>query len=90
MTVYCVSYDLNKAGQNYAKLYEELRRSPSWWHHLDSTWLIRTTENAAQLTERIRRHLDSNDTLLVIRVTRDYGGWLKQEAWDWINANIDY
>ena len=24
MTVYCVSYDLNKAGQNYDALYEEL------------------------------------------------------------------
>lgn len=46
MTVYCVSYDLNKAGQNYNDLYEELKKSPNWWHHLDSTWLIVTNETA--------------------------------------------
>lgn len=28
MPVYCVSYDLNKAGQNYNALYEELKKSP--------------------------------------------------------------
>ena len=88
MTVYCVSYDLNKSGQNYTALYEELKKSSSWWHYLDSTWLILTSETVTQLTDRIRKNIDDNDSLLVIKVVRDYGGWLNQEAWDWINANV--
>lgn len=35
MSVYCVSYDLNKAGQNYNALYDELKKSPGWCHPLD-------------------------------------------------------
>ncbi|MDD5405692.1 MAG: hypothetical protein PHE73_01980 [Sulfurovaceae bacterium] len=88
MSVYCVSYDLNKSGQNYDNLYDELKKSSSWWHFLDSTWLIYTNESANQLSERIRLHLDKNDYLLVIKVTNEYSGWLPQEAWDWINKHV--
>jgi hypothetical protein len=88
MTVYCVSYDLNKPGKKYEDLYKELKNSSDWWHYLDSTWLIYTQESASQLSDRIKRHLDDNDTLIVIRVTRDYAGWLTQDAWDWINKYV--
>ena len=70
MSVYCVSYDLNQAGQNYNALYDELKKSPGWCHPLDSPWLISTGETAQQLSDRLRRHLDNNDTLLVIGVTK--------------------
>lgn len=86
MAIYCVSYDLNKAGQNYAGLYEELKRTGTWWHYLDSTWLIDTSESVQQITDRLLQRIDKNDSLLVIRVTREYQGWLTKAAWDWING----
>lgn len=88
MTVYCVSYDLNKAGQNYNALYEELKKAGTWWHYLDSTWLIDTSLTAQSLSDRLLKHIDSNDRLLVIKVTRDYQGYLPKEAWDWINQRV--
>lgn len=88
VTAYCVSYDLNKTGQNYNALYEELKKSPNWCHPLDSTWLIVTSESPQELANRLRKHMDDNDGLLVIRVTSDHAGWLSQEVWDWINENI--
>lgn len=88
MTVYCVSYDLNKTGQNYTDLHAELKNSPSWWHHLDSTWLIFTAESAEQLFSRLARHIDSNDQLLIVKVAREYQGWLSGEAWKWINEHV--
>ena len=90
MTVYCVSYDLNKAGQNYNNLYDELKKSSNWCHPTDSTWLIVTHESAEQLRNRIRNHMDDNDTLLIIKVIRPYSGWLTQEVWDWMDKNIPY
>ena len=88
MSVYCVSYDLNQAGKNYNALYDELKKSPGWCHPLDSTWLISTGETAQQLSDRLRRHLDNNDTLLVIGVTKEYAGWLTQDTWDWMRTDI--
>jgi hypothetical protein len=37
-----VGYDLNKPAQDYPKLIEKLKNFSAWWHHLDSTWLVRT------------------------------------------------
>lgn len=88
MTVYCVSYDLNKAGQNYNALYDELKASLNWWHYLDSTWLIYTHESAEALFQRLQKHIDNNDRLLVIKVVRNYQGWLTEEAWQWIRQYV--
>lgn len=88
MAVHCVSYDLNKTGQNYSKLYEELKKSPGYWHHLDSTWLISTNETASQLSERLKKCIDDNDAMLVIKVTSEYSGWLPQDAWDWLKIHL--
>lgn len=87
MSVYCVSYDLRKAGQNYNGLYEQLKRT-KWLHPVESTWLIATTESAQQLSDRLWTQLDQNDLLLVIRVTKPYWGVLSKEAWAWIEANV--
>ncbi|QQL51003.1 hypothetical protein [Mucilaginibacter ginkgonis] len=86
--VYVVGYDLNKPGQNYAGLMEELKKSPSWWHYLDSTWLIYTKESATQLRDRILNCVDNSDRLLVMEVTKNYSGWLPQEAWTWISNHL--
>lgn len=88
--VYCVSYDLNKPGQNYTPLYEELKKSLNWWHYLDSTWLIYTNETADQLWQRLRKHTDDSDNVLIIRVCDDKAGWLKKEAWEWIRTHVPY
>ena len=86
--VYCVTYDLKKPGQSYAKLYEVLKNSPKWWHFLQSTWLIQTNESAQQLYDRLKPHLDPNDFVLVIEIRNNAQGWLPKEAWDWINENV--
>jgi hypothetical protein len=92
MPAYSVPYDLNRQGQNYSALYDELRRTGTWWHRLDSKWLIVTTETASQLANRLRAVIDSNDSLLVIEVRNRAGnlaaGWLDQEAWNWITNNV--
>ena len=87
--VYLVSYDLRHPGRDYTGLYSELQRSPvGWWHYLESTGLISTTETLDELLFHIRPHIDDNDSLLVIEVMRNYQGWLLQEAWDWIGQQV--
>jgi hypothetical protein len=87
MSVYCVSYDLNRPGQSYQPLYDELKRSPFWCHPLDSTWMISTNESAQALTGRLLPKIDQNDRLLVIAVGRERQGWLPKEVWDWFNSH---
>jgi len=85
--IYAINYDLKRPGQNYDALHEAIKNcGSSWWHFLGSTWLVDTTLDAKGIWDRLAPHVDKNDFFLVIGVTRDYQGWLPQEAWDWING----
>ena len=88
MVVYVVSYDLWKPGKDYKGLSDELQRSPGWWHYLDSTWLIVTSESADQLYNRLRVNLDANDSILIVQAGTDVQGWLPKDAWTWIQQNL--
>lgn len=87
MTIFSVSYDLNNPGQKYAALYQELQKTDHL-HHLDSNWLVSTNETAENLSSRLRKHLDDNDNLLIIKVTQPYQGWLPKPSWDWISSRV--
>jgi len=88
MAVYVVSYDLRKPGRDYKGLSEVLQSSPSWWHYLESTWLIVTSESAGELYNRLVSHLDEGDSILVIQAGSDRQGWLPKDAWTWIQQNL--
>lgn len=82
--IYAVNYDLKKPGRDYSGLYSAIKSSGSWWHYLDSTWLVDTQLSADGIWELLSPHVDRNDSVLVIGVTKDYSGWLPRDAWDWI------
>jgi len=86
--VFLVTYDLNKPGKDYSSLYKTLKSAVTWWHYLDSTWLIETSESSAVWYNKIAPSLDANDHILVIQVTKNYEGWLPKEAWDWIRERV--
>ncbi|HVY19352.1 MAG TPA: hypothetical protein VHA70_04630 [Bauldia sp.] len=80
-----MNYDLKKPGQDYSSLFEAIQSCGDWWHHLGSTWLLDTNLTAQGIWNRIEPRVDKNDFFLIIGVTRDYQGWLPEDAWKWIN-----
>jgi hypothetical protein len=90
MRVLLVTYDLKKPSQEYSKLYEILKSLPKWWHYLESTWLILTSDSAKQLYDKLCPTLDDNDNVFLIEIIKgDYWGWLPKDAWKWIKENIN-
>ena len=87
--IYAVNYDLNRPGQNYQGLYSAIKGCGDWLHCLDSTWLVDTEDtglDAKGIWKQLEPHVDDNDRVLVIGVTRDYARQLPKKAWEWINA----
>lgn len=74
MSVYMVGYDLNKPTQNYKYLIDALKAYGTWWHHLDSTWIIETDQTASAIRDNLAQYLDSNDELLVAAISAP-GAW---------------
>ncbi len=84
--IFAINYDLKRPGQNYQALHEAIKSCGDWWHFLDSTWLVDTNLDAQGIWNSLAGHVDKNDILLIIGVTRNYQGWLPRSAWDWINS----
>lgn len=82
--IYAINYDLKRPGQNYEELYQAIKGCGVWWHYLGSTWLVDTSLTASGIWDSISPHVDKNDSVLIIGVTRDYTGWLPPDAWEWI------
>jgi len=80
-----VSYDLKVPGRDYAKLFETLKSASGWWHYLESTWVLSTTDSVAAWTDRIRATMDENDLFIIIDITgKTRNGWLTKDAWEWL------
>jgi hypothetical protein len=79
-----ITYDLKRPGQTYPALYAEIKKAGTWWHHLESTWIIETPGTPRQWYDVLSRHVDANDSLLVVEITSNYWGQVPKEAWDWL------
>lgn len=85
---YFVSYDLKKPGRDYSGLYSALKDLGKWWHYLDSSWLICTSETPEKILSRIKSSIDKGDRVLIIEVRDNCEGWLPKEAWAWIHNHV--
>jgi len=88
MNKYLITYDLkNKSIRDYQSLFIAIKSLGSWWHYLDSTWIIKTNLNSQQIWNMLSKHLLTNDHILVVKIDgSDKWGWLPQDAWSWLNS----
>jgi hypothetical protein len=90
MALLLVGYDLNRPGQRYEPLWERLQGYGTWWHNLDSTWLVKTHLTPHQLHDQLAPYLDPNDELLIVDVT-GRAWWSRgfaDSALTWLHQNF--
>lgn len=88
MSIYMISYDLNKPGQNYEDVRKVIESFGAWCHYLESTYLIKTSSSIFDVESAISKHLDGSDRLLVCEVVKPIRGWLSDKQWKWIEENL--
>jgi hypothetical protein len=94
MSVYVVTWDLNRAKPNYSEARTAFISHLQNYQHikdggLDSVWFISTQQSANQIDSYLRQRLDDNDRLFVSLLRLgEHQGWLEQAVWDWINARV--
>lgn len=85
-----IGYDLNKTGQDYTNLIDAIKKMyPNYWHCLDSTWIVKTEQTALQVCNAVRPHIDNNDELLCVTLTRD-AAWVgfNDNCSNWLKNNL--
>jgi hypothetical protein len=90
MAIYSIGYDLNRPGQGYSALIEAIKTTfGTWWHHLDSTWLVKTNLSMVQVRDLLNPYLDQNDELLVVELSGGFASHgFNSEAAAWLNNNL--
>jgi hypothetical protein len=89
VAIYMIGYDLH-AGQNYTDLEDAIKAlSGDWWHCLDSTWLVRHHGTSAQIRDTLRKHIKSDDKLLVL-VYSSGAAWygFSGVCQDWLKSHL--
>lgn len=89
MATYLIGYDLNRPGQTYDDLFTAIKELGSWWHHLDSTWIIKHPGPATSIRDDFARYLDGNDELLVVQLSGE-GAWqdFADRGSQWLKDNL--
>lgn len=89
MKTYLIGYDLNKTGQDYESLIDKIKKLGSWWHHLDSTWIIKSNSTAKVIRDNLAPYIDNNDELLVVCLTGE-GAWkgFSEKGSKWLKDNL--
>ena len=62
-----------------------LPNTTEWWHYLGSAYIIASRLNALELQNYINSRWVGFFLATEINA-ENAGGWLPQEAWDWINS----
>lgn len=89
MTVYLISYDLNRPGQNYPALFDAIKACGNWWHCLTSTWMVSSGMSALEIANKVWAAMDANDKLLVNPVAPG-SAWagFSGDCESWIKSNL--
>lgn len=87
MSVYLVTYDLKKPGQDYSDVLKTIK-SYSWARLSESSYAIKTTETADSIEQKIRQNTDSNDNVYVIALHLPWAGYGPQDVNKWLNDNL--
>lgn len=90
MAVYLITYDLNKSGQDYENVIDQIKKAStgSWCSYWKSSYLIKSNLTPEQIIENLKPYIDGNDRFLIIEVVNNKSGWLTEKQWNYINQNI--
>lgn len=94
MSVYLVTWDLNKEKPNYATARARFLAHLDRYENtkdpgLDSVRFVSADWSADQISADLRTQLDDNDKLIVTKLrSGEHQGWLAKTAWAWIEARL--
>jgi hypothetical protein len=94
MSVYVVTWNLNKERANYANARAEFIKQLDTYEgirddKLETVRFVSSASSAYQVSEFLRQKLDDNDSLFVSKLhVGAHSGWLDRDVWAWVDARL--
>jgi len=88
MACYIVTYDLNEERRRPPLLADLKRFYPLWAKLSESSYSIDTHDAPSDVFRSLEKHIDKNDNLYVISLSKPYAGRGPKEVNDWLENNL--
>lgn len=89
MASYVITYDLNKAGQNYEALEKAIKSYNAWAKIATTTFVIRSDNSSNGIRDHLKAQMDANDELFVGKLSGE-GAWsgLGEKVSQWLKDHL--
>lgn len=92
MKIFLISYDLGvpETHSDYIALSKHIKSLySSWARPVKSVWILKSDKDAGQIRDEIKSVLDSNDKLIVVEMSGNWGTYnISKEVTEWMKNNI--
>jgi hypothetical protein len=91
MATILIAYDIHPTkGEVFDNLIERIQSLGDWWHHLESTWIVRCAHSPREIRDQLKSYIGNDDQLLVIEISGDTAEWtgVNDTGSRWLNDNI--
>jgi hypothetical protein len=91
MATILIAYDIHPTeGKMYDNLIEKIQSLGDWWHHLESTWVVRCAHSPREVRDQLKSHIGTDDQLLVLEISGDTAEWtgVNDAGSRWLKDNI--
>jgi hypothetical protein len=88
--LYMISYDLRVQGRDYKAVGEAIQRlAKNFTRPLQSVWVVRSQFSATAIRDELKKHVDSNDGILVLSIDRDWATYNPaQNSAEWLKGQL--
>jgi hypothetical protein len=86
-----IGYDIHPPrGESYDALIRAIQSLGSWWHHLETIWIVQCPHTPGEIRDRLKGNIGIEDQLLVVDISGDVAGWVgvNDAGSKWLSANI--
>jgi hypothetical protein len=91
MATILIAYDVHPPeGEAYDDLISAIQSLGTWWHHLETIWIVRCTHTPGEIRTRLKSQLGTEDQLLVVDISGDTAEWIgvNDTGSKWLADNI--
>jgi len=89
MATFLIAYKLNGPERVNDRLIDEIKRTGRCCQSMESIWIVRSSDTCELIRERLAKHLNSVDELLVLGLR---GHWatsnIGNECREWLTQNL--
>ena len=87
MACYLITYDLRNR-RDYDALYTAIKTYGTYNRVLESTWAVVTTDTAKQIADHLRKSMDSDDGIFVVKSGGEAAWASVSGSDDWLKKNV--